>query len=256
MKIVMNFSGGLDSTYLAWKILSTTTDELTGFFINTTSMPGSWVTKFDMRAFSDNNPEYAMAAANWLQQNVRPFSFVNHDIEDSYLVRGFGNVNSPQVYLARYATPRINTSEYDKVVCTSEKENDGWSNGGTIDSRRPGAFAARDWFVANATRGSVEFPLIASDYTQAVALLEMPKGLSSLVDVCSVQDQSFKCKKRRWLQAQLDEGKTPQEIYALWYQKCTVYQGRWFSMKWWIDGALPTENNTWPMPAWPTSYSL
>lgn len=257
MKTIVAVSGGMDSAYVLWKLLSETSDEITAVYINTSNLSPSTGTRFDLRSFVVQDDSVAISAVNWMQQNIRPFTFVDQVFDTAYVVRGFGNCNNPQTYLTRYSVPRINVGEYDRIICCTEKENDGYSNGGTIETRRTGGMAARDLFVASATRGSIEFPLIASNYTQANALAEMPSGLLSILDTCSTANQSFKCEKKRWFQNLLDQGKTPQEIYGIWYQSCTTpYQGKWFSMKKWLYGEQPTDQNTWAIPEWPTSYTV
>jgi hypothetical protein len=256
MKTILTFSGGVDSTYLLWKLLTTTDDEITAVFVDTSSLSFPEAARYDLRAFFNSNLETAQTAAAWLQANCRSFTFLNQTFDTSFCVRGYGNVNSPQTYITRFAVPRINVGEFDRLVCTSEKENDGWSNGGTVDTRRPGSFAARDLFVASATRGSIEFPLIASNYTQANALTEMPSDLLNIVDHCTVGDGSYKCKKKQWFQNLLDQGNTPEQCYDAWYANCTnAYTGKWFSMKLWLTDQPATAENTWNMPEWPTSYS-
>jgi hypothetical protein len=256
MKTLITFSGGLDSTYALWKLLTNTSDEVTAIYINTQNIDGAWRIRYDLRAFSGVNNALTNQAAQWLQTNGRSFTLIDQPFDTNYVVRGVGNPNSPQTYITRYAVPRVNAGEYDRLICTSEKENDGWSNGGSIETRRPGSMAARDIFAASATRGSIEFPLIASDYTQATALAEMPAELLAIVNVCQLDDTSYKCMKIHWFQNLLDQGKTQAEIYALWYQNCTAYNNRWFPMKTWLSGDVASDDNTWAaLPQWPTSFS-
>ena len=256
MKTLITFSGGLDSTYSLWKLLSETSDEVTAVFINVENIEPGLALRYDLRAFSGSDSTTAAIAAQWLQTNVRSFNFVSQPFDASHVVRGVGNANSPQTYIARYAIPRINSGEFDRLICTSEKENDGWSNGGSINSRRPGSVAAREIFVAGATRGSIEFPLITSNYTQANAIAEMPSALMDIVALCPVENDGYKCMKKRWFQNLLDQGKTPAQCYDIWYQKCTSYQNKWFTMKTWLYDVAPDDNNTWgTLPQWPTNYS-
>jgi hypothetical protein len=256
MKTLIGFSGGMDSTYLLWKLLSETSDDVTALFVDMQNVNLSDYSRYDLRNFVGSTSQIASEAAQWLAENVRPFSFVVHQFDPNYVIRGFGNCNNPQTYVARYAVQRINANELDHLVAAGEKENDGAGNGGTIEVRRPGSFAVKDIFVASATRGTVDFPLIKSDYTQANALSEMPVGLLSILDTCQPNSEDFKCKKKQWFQNLLDQGKTTQEIYNIWYQSCTApYPNKWFSMKKWLYGEQPTDQNTWATPEWPTAYT-
>jgi len=257
MKTIIPLSGGLDSTYALWKLLSETSDEVTALFVNMDNFDTAWNLRYDLRGFSGgDDPTLAFTVFEWLKQNVRTFTLLNHSFDTNNLVRGFGKTNNPQVYATRYAIPKINEGEYDRISFAVEKENDGWSNGGTINFRRPGSIAAREIFVATAQRGSIDFPLVTSNYTQANALFELPKPLLDIIIAYSENDTSFKYKKKQWLKSLLNEGKTTEEIYGIWYSKCTVYPDKWFSMKYWINDVEPTEQNTWSMPEWPTSYTV
>ncbi len=259
MKTIIAFSGGMDSTYVLWKALVETQDEITAVFVRTEGVPRSVYTRYDMRTFQGSSEEESVAAAiaSWLSSNVRPFTFAPVDFDEQYVVRGFGHPNSPQTYLARYAAAQMTANNCDRLLLCSEKENDGWANAGTIETRRTGAEAARDVFASVATRGSVEWPLIASNYTQAYALAELPAGLLALISACDANDPTYKCAKRRWFQNLLDQGKTPAETWDIYYANCTSYQpGIWFSMKHWITGETPTAQNTWPIVAWPSSYTV
>jgi len=254
MKTIIGFSGGTDSTYLLWKLLSQTTDEVTAIFIDMQNVGLPIYTRYDLRSFSNSSSQVAASIVQWLTDNVRPFNFIVSPFDQAYAIRGFGNCNNPQTYVARYAIPRINANDLDRLVAACEKENDGAANGGTIEVRRPGGMAVRDIFVANATRGSVDFPLVLSNYTQANALAEMPSELLALTNVCEPGSQEFKCKKKVWFQNLLDEGKTPAEAWSIYYANCTQVSGKWFSMKFWLYDVQPSSSNLWEMPEWPTSY--
>jgi hypothetical protein len=140
------------------------------------------------------------------------------------------------------------------MLCT-EKENDGWANAGTIETRRTGGEAAQEVFASIATRGSVEWPLIASNYTQAYALYYLPPALLALAPSCDIGNQSYKCNKRRWFQSLLSQGQTPSQTWEAYYQQCTSYKDKWYSMKLWLQDVPDTDQNTWDIPEWATSYS-
>jgi hypothetical protein len=258
MKIMIGFSGGMDSTYVLWKTLMQTQDEVTAVFIRTQNISRKTYDRYDMRTFSGLQEEENVAAtiANWLNNNIRTFSFTPVDFSEQYVVRGFGHPNSPQTYLARYAASQMSNGNCDKLLLCSEKENDGWANAGTVQTRRTGAEAALDAFTQTATRGSIEWPLIQSNYTQAYALSELPSELQSLLSPCSEDNDSYKCRKRRWFQNLLNEGKTPEETWNIYYNNCMSYQDKWFSMKYWLNGDTPTDQNTWIPVNWPTNYTV
>lgn len=256
MKTIISFSGGLDSTYLLWKLLTETEDEITAVLISTDTIEGNAPLKYDLRAFLGSDSANAIAAAEWLNANVRPFTFINQNFDTSFVVQGYGNPNSPPTYLARYVTPLINNGTYDRFVLCNEKENDGYSNGGTVSNRAPGSLAAREIFISGATRGSIQFPLIEANYTQAVALSSIPQDLLEIIDVCVDSPTRFKCQKKQWFQNLLGQGKTTEEIWSIYYGACTVVPNKWFSMKFWLNNQQATDQNTWEMPQWPSSYEV
>lgn len=255
MKTVIAFSGGLDSTYVLWKLLSSTDDEVTAIHVDTTGVSPSTRYRYDLRAFDGGN-DNAQLVVDWLQANVRSFTYIRHDFDEAYVVRGIQDVNNTQTYLVRYLATLINDGQYDQLVCCPEKENDGYANGGTIFSRRPGGMAARDLFISLATRGKIDFPLIETNYTQAVALKGLPKDLSAIVYAQGTSQFGFKLQKKMWFQTLVWSGKTPEEIWDIYYAKCTAVPGKWHSMKFWVLGQEPTEATTWDMPTWPSSYEV
>ena len=52
MRTIIGNSGGLDSTYALWKLLSTTDDEVTVVLLNTDGLTNQVITRFDVRSFN------------------------------------------------------------------------------------------------------------------------------------------------------------------------------------------------------------
>jgi tRNA(Met) C34 N-acetyltransferase TmcA len=73
MKTVLTFSGGIDSTYVLWKLLSETQDEITAIFISSDNLSPADFSRYDLRAFRGSSQATADASAQWLQSNVRSF---------------------------------------------------------------------------------------------------------------------------------------------------------------------------------------
>ena len=206
MRTIIGNSGGLDSTYALWKLLSTTDDEVTVVVLNTNTLTQQIRDKFDVRSFNSaengiGRSQRVQNILNWLAANVRPCTVVNVDLDENVLRRGIDYPNNPQTAIVEWAIAKINAGEADKVIVTTERENDGYSNGGTITTRAPGAIAAKNLFVEFATRGEISFMLLDSGYHQGVALREMPQALIDLTHSCDVQGSEpcgvcFKCSKR------------------------------------------------------------
>lgn len=261
MKTFVSFSGGMDSTYLLWKLLSETTDEIIALNLDVDNTDPYIVRKYGLRAFTHEGGSSAHAdkihnIAQYLKTNVRDFTLVKEPISVEFLSRDINSPNNPPGYLTRYAVQKINNGEIDRFCCSNEWENDGHAHGGTIGrNRRPGAWVAREIFEATATRGSIEFTLLDMDYNQSYALAEMPKELIDMIRYPKSKNE-FKNTKVSWFKRQLNEGKTPAEIGAMAKAKCMLPNGKWHSMKSWINDEEPNDSNTWDVPTWPSSYTV
>jgi hypothetical protein len=259
MKTFVSLSGGMDSTYLLWKLLSETTDEITALHVDLGGLYVRTRIKYDIRSFAfdedaTDNLAKVEAIATWLKANVRDFNLVIEPISTDYMVRGVGSPNNPPAYITRYAVQHINDGTFDRICLSNEWENDGAANGGTVTTRRNGAWVAHEIFVAEAQRGRIDFTLLDMDYNQAYALSEMPESLRSIV--WPRPDLSNNSKKRMYFRKMLLEGKTPQEIGAEAKAKCMLPNGKWHSMKFWVSGQEPNDFTTWDMPTWPSSYEV
>jgi hypothetical protein len=267
MKTIIGNSGGLDSTYALWKLLSSTNDEVTVVLLNTDDLTLKIKTKFDVRSFNSSQSNEGRAnrvrsIVEWLSINVRPCTLANIDIDSSILKRGIEYPNNPQTIIVDWAINKINANLADKVIVTTEFENDGFSNGGTILTRAPGALAARDRFVNNSTRGQLSFMLLDMDYHQGVATREIPAELFSLTRSCDSPEPEpcgvcFKCSKRKFFAEAITAGKSDDEIRMYISLKSKLPDGRWMTMKNWLKDDVSTYvgggNKTWDMPVWPSS---
>jgi hypothetical protein len=268
MRTIIGNSGGLDSTYALWKLLSTTADDVTVVLLNTDGLTQQVLNKFDVRSFNSigNNTVRAQRVqniVNWLSANVRPCTIENVSLDEANLRRGIDYPNNPQTAIVEWAVVKINAGLADKVVVTTERENDGYSNGGTITTRAPGAMAARARFVDNATRGKIDFMLLDAGYHQGVAMREMPQALIDLTHSCDSQEDApcgvcFKCSKRKFFAEAVARGETDEQIRQKVASKSELPEGRWRSMKHWIAEEVSTcrytaSDKIWDMPVWPSS---
>lgn len=256
MKTLVSLSGGVNSTYLLWKLLSDTQDEVTTVFVDTSAIDEKTRKKYDVRTFNfgGNDQELAnvQTIVSWLKENVRDFNFLVEPMSLDYLVRGVGFPNNPPAYITRYAIPKINDGSLDRICFSHEWDNDGFGNGGTVTHRRTGAWVAYELFVANAQRGQIDFTLLDMGYNKSCALTELPQPLLDVV-WGDKQDEG-RVAQMAYFQSLLDEGKTPREITDIAMARCTLPNGQWHSMRLWLAGQEPNEKTTWDMPTWPSSY--
>lgn len=257
MRTLTSLSGGIDSAYVLHDLLTNTQDEVTALFIDMRNADPIFSNQYDLRSYGaptglQSELDNAEKVVTWLKANVRDFTFIVQPINSAYLSAAFNKPNNPAAYVATYGAEQCNNNLIDKVVISHEKENDGYSNGGTVNVRRTGAWAAYDAFVANASRGTMTFPLISSNYNQAVALTTLPQVL---IDATVPPDvNSFKYAKRQWFVSQLASGKNVDEITTIIQSNSYLDNGKFFSMKYWINGTLPTDANTWVLPTWPNPF--
>lgn len=268
MKTILASSGGVDSTYAIWKTLTSTQDEVTTVTLNFNGLTQEIKHQYDVRGISDikgsSRASRVSLINDWLLQNTRPFTNIIVNVTPEILDRG--EPNSPQSMLVNWAVPRINAGEYDKIISSAERENDGYANCGTISQRMGGAAAAKAAFVKKATRGEIDFMLLTESYSHAVAMSEMPAVLVDLTRSCDRSIETpcgvcLKCSKRKFFAEALSSGKTAAEVTQLVLSKSIPQPGRWRSMKYWIAEEVPTcdrpaSNETWEMPSWPTSYKV
>jgi 7-cyano-7-deazaguanine synthase in queuosine biosynthesis len=267
MKTIIGNSGGLDSTYALWKLLSSTDDEVTVVLLNTDDLTTQIKTKYDVRSFNSRQPNdgrvtRVRSIVDWLSANVRPCTLAEVNIDASVLKRGVEYPNNPQTIIVDWAISKINANLADKVVVTTERENDGFSNGGTIATRAPGALAARDRFTDNATRGQLSFMLLDMNYHQGMATREMPADLFALTRSCDSPAPEpcgtcFKCSKRKFFAEAITDGKPDDEIRTYVASKSELTDGRWLTMKNWLKDDVSTYvgggDKIWNMPVWPSS---
>lgn len=260
MKSFVSLSGGIDSTYLLWKLLAETSDEVTAFHIDLTNVDHSFKIKYDTRSFDfhlteDATSKVVNSIVAWLKQNVRDFTFLSEPMNEQYLVPDWNVPNNPPAYILRYAIDKINSNQIDRVCLSSEWENDGGANGGTVTTRRTGAWVAHEFFLEKATRGRIDFTLLDMDYNQSFALAEMPQALQNII-LSSRSEEHYKSIKTKYFQELLAEGKTPKECGDIAKARCILSNGKWLSMKHWLTNSDATDKDAWDMPTWPTSYEV
>jgi hypothetical protein len=258
MKTIVPISSGLDSTYVLWKLLTETQDEITAVLFDLSDVNRETINEFKLNSFNveTSNVGSADKIIQWLRANVRDFTFKAVQFSEDIFLKDDTRPNNPPGCVVRYALPFINDGTFDQIVLSNEKENDGFANGGTVTIRRNGAWVAHEEFVFGAQRGKLNFMLLDMNYTQGQAFLEMPQELIELATGFDHAPMYTKGLKRKFFKDLADQGKTPQEMYDIYMSKCITSNGRWHSMKNWIMDGPENEDTTWDMPTWPSSYEV
>lgn len=266
MRTIIPISGGLDSTYLLWKTLTETSDDVTAVFFQYNATNENRII-YDLRAFNftaTNNicEGRCDQIVAWLRQNVRDFTYTKHMVDMSRFVPNQVQIPSClEMYFVFMAIQMVNSNQMDQILSCFEKENDGFSNGGTTTVRQPSSTAVYDYFVSHAARGSIHFPLIQSNYNQAIAVKNLPSAIFNVTKSCDAPQEQpcnvcFKCRKRNMICEKVDAGQTPEQVQAYIDSKTITAGGKWVSMKYWIYPDTPQPYPEWDMPKWPLTYTV
>jgi len=264
MKTIISNSGGLDSTYALWKIASSTNDEIVSLHLDASKITDRLRQKYDIRSLTSVNgqKDRATQITDWISRSIRQCSFVCVELGEQHLRQGIENINSQQTLIVDWAVSEINAGRADRLIIATERENDGYSNGGTLKSRSPGSIAARDRFIAEAKRGRLDFILLDAGYHQGVAIRELPPELMSMTRSCDGMGEEpcgvcFKCSKRKFFCEAILHGKTDDDLREYISSKSELPSGRWRSMKDWLRDDISTYNcveiESWAFPVWPSS---
>jgi hypothetical protein len=109
MRTLVAFSGGLDSTYVLWKLLTTTTDEITAVHLDIRYLENEYgVGHPPVAPYAENSTN---AVVRWLKANTRSFAFETVNCYE------FGADETVEVWLVRnYIASKLNSGEADQVV--------------------------------------------------------------------------------------------------------------------------------------------
>lgn len=274
MKSVMPFSGGVDSTYAAWKTLRETDNDLDLVFFDLSSSDENVVS--DMNYANATTAETVAVAkyraqkiASWLTKNVRPVNLIILGIKKEMVHHKREGTNAFRIIMPILLND-INNEKYDQILGAFEKENDGAAHGGshyhkdgTVE-RGLGSKSSAKVFQQEATRGRFDLPLLEMKYTHANAFAEMPRELFDMTLSCDAPvhgvacGECFKCVKRKFFCEQVSSGASTDQIYDRYIRQCSV-DGRWWSMKHWVwlytGSPDKVSEETWKMPEWPVSIN-
>lgn len=180
----MAFSGGLDSSYLAWLILSTTDDELKTFWMDLSHIVYQ-TPQGPERYYHDLLPAENIIAPRvieWLSQNVRPVTFqiipnVRHDPEP---VDFPGGTSRGWRVIPMLKTAVSLMAGFDRFVYAKSPENIRTPNQPARDAWY------QKWWQENAPAGTTfETPLLAAWQGRPHALSYLPSELLKIILTCN-----------------------------------------------------------------------
>lgn len=171
----MLFSGGADSAYIAYKILTETTDELTTFtMVNNPNDPGptEWTPR---KRFTVRLPKLLDEL-----QKIRPFKTIEHSPSNKEI---HSENDNHYLYGIEWVASYMNDGTYDRFVTgrTWEQQNKSVFKGSQLKGT-PTYFASVNLWNKLVTRGVMWDPLVDNsfdeDYNRWHALQNLPQNIA------------------------------------------------------------------------------
>jgi hypothetical protein len=199
MKTLLSFSAGFDSTYILYKLLTETDDDVTVLFFETKDV------SYDI--FTDKNPikkEMTERVLDVIEKVTgKTFKRIFPVLKDSDITPEYKH-NS--LLFIRWAAPFVNDGTYDRI-----------SHGGSYEDRHqklvhhleytPSTYAEERLFKKLCERGELWRPLITDEwhkkYNRLCAILNLPKSIVREINSC-------------------DNVRKSETITGVQYKKCNV----------------------------------
>lgn len=231
MKTVLLFTGGVDSTYLAYKLLNDTSDELTMFIPvesqNFTSNVPDWAIRKNHLFFIDKTLSEL--------RKIRDFQTIYYPINGNEL--SF-ETDEAVVFSCEVLIPQINQGLYDRIAVGHS-----WEDCGTMRyfkyvnlNGHGNLWASRKLFKTKSTRGSIWFPLldhsIHMNYGKYHAFKFLPESIRRNTISCVAPDIESgecgvcgKCLINKFTQKLIDRGCSASEIQDINEKWSLIYGG-------------------------------
>jgi 7-cyano-7-deazaguanine synthase in queuosine biosynthesis len=247
MKTLLAFSGGLDSTYVLWKLLNTTDDEITTLTIDFRLSPIAKDVDVELCGYQ----EFASRRiVSWLKENVREFKHIEKHAFDML------SDEEESVYFIRRAVPWLNDGHYDRICVGLQYDEMGLDILAKNPGSRRGTVRTRvmNNVFSAAHRGELWVPLDTWREAKPHAVAKLPRELFDLVVTCkqpTIGDNNnikncgkcFRCLYVEKIQVMLSQGMSPDEILQ-WCIDERLKTGVWRGIRQVISGDVEpiTEN--------------
>ena len=232
MKTLLAFTGGIETAYIAWKVLTETSDDLTCVFLHVVDKQG--VRQFDGDIHQYNK---ILPLVEELKK-IRPFNFYKKDCQRSEITE---ELNHYYPFFINFAAPYLNSGVFDRIATGRTWEQAGQkilSDPNLMGS--PSSIAGQRLFNKLVRRGKLWNPLVTHDYkqnfTKAHAIQELPPEILSKTFSCvtPLKDEHDDlhacgaCFKYLWIKnvtEKLASGITPEQIDEWRIQTSYEYGG-------------------------------
>jgi 7-cyano-7-deazaguanine synthase in queuosine biosynthesis len=190
MKSLLAFSGGTDSTYVLYKLLTETDDEVTAITLKKDKTAEVLNLAGD-RSYA--NIPYVLEEL----LKIRDFKFIEHRIREKHQTE---ETKHYYTYFVSYAAPFLNDGTYDRIITarTWEQHNQKMISKTVIGSISE--IAAQRLMKRETNRGYIWNPLVTHDFHQnfnkAHIYLHLPKNLKKYTVSCSNPSLEFVDSKR------------------------------------------------------------
>jgi hypothetical protein len=228
IKTLVLFSGGMDSTFVMYKLLSETDDKVTAVLFETADGSTNKISSPKIQNGHVINVVYEL-------KKIRDFDFIVKKVSDDDYEEEV--MNHYYTYLVAYSAPFLNDGTYDRVSTgrTWEQYNKKLAYDGRIGN--PSAFAAERLFRKLARRGSLWNPLVTHDFCQSFnrwhAFTFLPESLRSKTFSCNspvITDdkvepckECYKCLWDELVLTLIENGMNANQIEEFRKRKCREY---------------------------------
>lgn len=213
-------SGGIDSTYVLWKLLTETDDEVTAVYFD------FWNVSIDMKTQIDPNKKYMMNVLADRLKAIRNFNYIHHVAKESEVIP---QLEHKLLFAIKYAAPFINNGTYDRLVTGAAYEDKALKIVPHLD--REVTEYAEKRLIRLFNRGQYWNPLVDDSwhthYSRDIALRNLPADILECALLMSCHNPRYdetvaikghkcndcgRCLINQTSQVMIDEGKTSAEI--------------------------------------------
>lgn len=180
MKTLLMWSGGADSTFVLYKLLTDTTDQVTAVVLD--KAPGA-------QNSISHTPQSSLRIPRLIEElkKIRDFEVIRKSVTDESITPG---TNHYYTYFINSVAANINSGVYDRIATgrTWEQQDQSLFKNSSVKGT-PSQFAAEKMFDELCNRGELWNPLVTNDYYDNFSrwhIFEyLPKNILDLTISCN-----------------------------------------------------------------------